>query len=319
MRVLRLAAMMAAAVGLFTGPAQAGDTITVGKAVPFAWTFIPIDVGIEAGIWKKHGFDEVKITGFGGDAKMQQGLLSKDIDFGLGSGPGLAFNAKGGAGMGVAAFYGAPYNLSAVVLYDSPLSDTSQLKGKKLGVTTKGALTDWLVMKLSQHHGWGNDGIVSAPLGGLDTSLAALKTKQVDGLVLATEVGYTLEDKKEAKRIYNFAKLVPDFITHVIFARKELVAAKPEMVQRFVAGFFETLDYMRQNKAKVVEVTNRVLKQPPALAARVYDEEMPGYSKTGAFDPKAMALLKESFVEMGLLQSKPSDDQLYTTRFLPRR
>jgi len=112
---MRLLATLAAALAGLAASASA-DTITVGKAVPFAWTFIPMDVGLEAGIWKKHGFDEVKIVGFAGEAKVQQGLLSKDIDFGLASGPGMAFNAKGGAGIGVAAFYGAPRNLAVAVL-----------------------------------------------------------------------------------------------------------------------------------------------------------------------------------------------------------
>src|SRR5262245_34618413 len=61
---------------------------TVGKAVPFAWTFTPIDVGIAVGIFAKHGL-ELEVTGFAGDARVQQGLVSDSIDFGLGSGAGM--------------------------------------------------------------------------------------------------------------------------------------------------------------------------------------------------------------------------------------
>ena len=316
MKKLLVLAVLATAVGLANAPATA-DTLVIGKAVPNAWTFIPSDVGLAAGIWKKHGFDEVKIQSFGGDAKMQQGLLSKDIDFGLGSGPGLAFNAKGGGGMGVAAFYGAPRNLSIAVAIDSPLSKTEDLKGKKISVTTKGALTDWLVARLSQHHGWGNEGIQAVPLGGLQPSLAALRTKQIDGMTTATESAYDLEEKKVAKAIYNFSALVPDFITHVIFARKDLVASDPRKVKRFVDAFFETVAYMRANKAKTIEISADVLKLSPQVLARVYDEEMPGYSRDGRFDPKAVALLAESFVGMGLLPQRPDDAQLFTSKFLP--
>jgi ABC-type nitrate/sulfonate/bicarbonate transport system substrate-binding protein len=138
----------------------------------------------------------------------------------------MAFNAKGGAGIGVAAFYGAPRNLALAVLYDSPLKMT-ELKGKKLGVTAAGSLTDWLTRRLSEHLGHGKEGITPVALGGLEPSLAGLKTRQVDGLVLATEVTYLLEEKKELKPLYNFADLVPDFITHVMFARKEFVAQNP--------------------------------------------------------------------------------------------
>jgi NitT/TauT family transport system substrate-binding protein len=206
------AAALAVAAG-FAGPAAAGDTINVGKAVPFAWTFIPVEVGIETGIWKKHGFDEVKVQSFGGDARMQQGLIAKAVEFGLGSGPGMAFATKGGAGMPVAAFATGPRNLSIIVLYDSPYAKPSDFKGKKFGVSTAGSLTDWLTRRLSFVQGWGPEGITPVALGGLEPSLAALKTKQVDGLVIGTEIGSLLEATMEGKAVYNFGDLVKDFHT----------------------------------------------------------------------------------------------------------
>ena len=312
------AVALAVAAGASLGAARA-DSITVAKAVAFAWTFIPLDVGLEAGIWKKHGFDEVKIVSFAGEAKVQQALLSKDIEYGLASGPGMAFNAKGGSGIGVAAFYGAPRNLAVAVPFDSKITKIADLKGKKLGVTTAGSLTDWLTQRLSQSQGWGTTGITAVALGGLEPSLAGLKTGQVDGLAVATEVTYDLESKKQLKLLYNFADLVPNFHTHVIFARKDLVASNPDQVQRFVNAFFETVAYMRANKAKVMEVAGRVLHESPELASRVYDEEMPGFSKDGQFDAKAVALLGDSYLGMGLLDKKPADSELFTTKFVPAK
>src|SRR3954463_8227085 len=54
-------------------PANAAEKIRVGKAVPFAWTFTPLDVGIQAGIFAKNGLD-IEASSFGGDARMQQAL-----------------------------------------------------------------------------------------------------------------------------------------------------------------------------------------------------------------------------------------------------
>ena len=69
--LLRALVLLTAAA--FASAASAADTVRVGKAVPFAWTFTPIDVGIETGIFAKHGL-ELTVTGFAGDARMQQGL-----------------------------------------------------------------------------------------------------------------------------------------------------------------------------------------------------------------------------------------------------
>src|SRR5262249_33926888 len=74
--ILALVAILAVA---FASTVAAADRVRVGKAVPFAWTFTPIDVGIAVGIFAKHGL-ELEVTGFAGDARLQQGLVSDSID-----------------------------------------------------------------------------------------------------------------------------------------------------------------------------------------------------------------------------------------------
>src|ERR1700693_4334343 len=92
----------------FGGSARAASKVRVGKAVSEAFSFVPVDVGIEAGIFKKHAID-VEEYDFGGSAKLQQALAAGSIDVGLGSGPELAFIAKGAPVVGVAAMANAPW------------------------------------------------------------------------------------------------------------------------------------------------------------------------------------------------------------------
>jgi hypothetical protein len=48
-----------------------------------------------------------------------------------------------------------------------------------------------------------------------------------------------------------------------------------------------------------------------------YDEEVGIFSDDGVFDAKAVAALKQSFIEMGLLKEIPDDKVMFTTRFVP--
>ena len=50
---------------------------------------------------------------------------------------------------------------------------------------------------------------------------------------------------------------------------------------------------------------------------RIYDDLAPWLESDGHFDPQAIEVLKDSFVEMGILDKKPSDDEILTTRFVP--
>src|SRR5580704_15070441 len=74
--------------------ARAQDTLRVGRAIANSWSFVPLDVGIAAGIFARHGL-AIESVSFTGSARLQQGLAANGIDIGLGSGPELAVVGKG--------------------------------------------------------------------------------------------------------------------------------------------------------------------------------------------------------------------------------
>src|ERR1700742_3988833 len=110
--------------------ASAADTVRAGKAVDVAWIFSVLDIGNDQGIFAKYGI-AVDIATFLGDAKLQQGLASDSVDVGLGSGPAMAFVAKGAPVIGVAAFASSPNDIAVVVLPDGPPT-IADLKGELL-------------------------------------------------------------------------------------------------------------------------------------------------------------------------------------------
>jgi NitT/TauT family transport system substrate-binding protein len=300
------------------GAARANELIRVGKAQEVAWTFLPVDVGIEQGFFAKQGFD-VDISSLGGDAKVQQALAAGSIDFGLGSGPGMAIAAKGGVAIGVAAFAGSPRNIAAVVRADSPIRKIADLRGKLIAVSTVGSLSEWLAKQMAIQEGWGQDGVRTVPLGAVEASLAALKAKQVDALILATEAGLRLEERNQARIVTTMDRYAPHFITHVVFTQKSRVASNPGQVERFLKAFFAAIAFMKAHREQTSATAERVLDHSPAVARKVYDSEIGMFNDDGLFDPQAVAVLKQSFVDTGTLQAKPADDAMFTTQFLPVR
>jgi ABC-type nitrate/sulfonate/bicarbonate transport system substrate-binding protein len=303
-------------VVFMAAPAGAAEKLRVGKAVPFAWTFTPLDIGIQTGIFAKHGL-EIEASSFGGDAKLQQGLTSDSIDVGIGSGPGMAFMAKGVPAKAVFAMAGAPRNMAVMVGYNTPIKTVDDLKGKKLGCTTVGSLTYWIGQRINQRKGWGQDGIIVAPVGGMQPARAAIKTGQLDGYIGALESGYALEENKEWRVITSATPFVEDFITHVFFVRNETIEKRPNVVRAYLKAWVETIAFMKANKTKAVEISSKVINVSPTVVSRAFDEQIGIFSEDGVFDPKAVAVLKQSFIEMGLLKEIPPDNVLFTTQFLP--
>jgi NitT/TauT family transport system substrate-binding protein len=306
----------AAVLALGTGGANAADTVRAIKAASVAWTFTVLDVGKEKGIFAKYGID-VEISSAAGDAKLQQALASDSADFGLGSGPSMAFVAKGAPQIAVAAFAGAPRNIGIIVAPDAPYQTIKDMKGKTVAVTTAGSLTEWLAKQASLQEGMGENGLRTAALGTFETSLAALKTHEVDGIVAAVESGYRLEELKQGRLLTGLEKYAPHFITHVVFARRALVAQKPDVVERFLKGFFGTIAYMKSHEDETDAVGMKVLNLSKTVMDKTYAYEISMFSDDGQFDPEAVTVLKKSFVDMGTLPEQPKDDQLFTTKFVP--
>lgn len=314
-KLLRVASAVAL-VAAFSVKAFAADEVRVGKAQGFIWDFLPADVGIAYGIFAKYGLD-VKIVDLAGDGKVQQTLAAGSIDFGLGSGPGMAFAAKGSPVLAVAAIEGAPRDLCIIVGADSAIKTVADLKGKLVTVSTPNSLSDWIAKRLSIAEGWGQDGIRRLALGASPGRLAALRTKQTDADITGPEVGFRLEEQQQARILMPVDKYAPDFITHVVFARKDLIEKNPDLVRRFLKAYFASVAYMKAHKAETDAVAVSALKETPTSASKTYDYLISALSDDGIFNAKAVQVLKQSFVEMSILKTVPDDSALFTTQFVP--
>jgi ABC-type nitrate/sulfonate/bicarbonate transport system substrate-binding protein len=302
---------------VFLATSASAETLRVGKAGREAFSFVPVDIGVRTGIFKQHGLD-IEIANFGGDAKLQQAMAADSIDIALGSGPGLAFIVKGSPVKGIAAMAGPPLLFALVVRNDDSVKTVDDLKGRKIGVSTVGSVTSWIISEVSRQRGWGFDGITQVPIGENAARVAAVRSKALDGCIVDIASALNYVQKGDGKVLLRFNDLVKDFILHVIFATDKAIAEKPEALRGFLAGWFGTIASMRNDKARSVEIATQVMGTDAATAASIYDELMPMFSDTGRFDPKALAVLRRSFVEMKTLAEEPDMSRLYTEAFLPK-
>jgi NitT/TauT family transport system substrate-binding protein len=302
---------------LATWPSLAAEKLRVGKAVPEAFSFVPLDVGLKKGFFQKYGL-EIESVAFAGDARMQQAMASDSLDIALGSGPAMAFIVKGSPIKGIAAMAGPPLLLTLIVRNDGSVKTVADLKGKRVSVSTVGSLTAWLVSETSRQQGWGPEGIVVTPMGATQPQIAALKRKEIDGMVTDISTALTLERDGEAKILTRFGHLVKDFHIHVIFATNKIIAEKPDALRGFLKGWFETIAFMRASKAETVAIAADVIHKDAEITSRSYDELMPMFSDNGRFNPAALAVLAKSYVELKVLNEEPDAKTLYTEAFLSK-
>lgn len=308
-----LAAVALCAMG---ADAFAAEHLKVGKADSTDYDFALLQVGIDAGIFQKYGLELDTVTLPG--AQLHQAMTAGSIDLALGSGTDFQFIAKGAPEKGVAAFAGAPINLSVIVRMDGDVKDVADLKGRLVAVSTNGSLTYWLTTELSRRLGWkGEDAIKPTPTGNLESQVAARRAKNVDGASGNIETGYRLEAAGQAKSLVQFGKYIDPFITHVIFATNSMITQKPDAVRGFLKGWFETIAYMKTHQKETIASTRPITQLDEPTAKKVYDDLMPMFLDNGHFDPKGFAVVEEAMRANGVTDIPPTS-ALYTEEFLPK-
>jgi NitT/TauT family transport system substrate-binding protein len=308
--------LTAALVCIFFSARVQAETLRVGKAVPESFAFLPLDIGVHEGIYKRNGIDIDEIA-FSGDAKLQQAMAADSLDIALGSGPAMAFIAKGAPTKAIAVMGNAPLDLTIVVRPDGPKT-AAELKGKKVSVSTVGGLTYWLTSETSRQQGWGPNGIDIAPMGSMQPQIAALERGDIDGVVTDISTALELERLGKARILTRFGQIVKDFHVHIIYATDKLIASNPDTVRAFLKGWFESIAFMRNHKSESVTIATQVIGKDDTINGKTYDELMPMFSDDGRFDQKALDTLAKSYVELKVLPAEPDMTKLYTEAFLPK-
>ena len=301
---------------LISPAARALDKVTAGTAVWPIWAFLPLQVGIDHGIWSNYGI-ELEITNNGSGAKLIQALTAGSVDFGLSSGVEMAFAAKGAPIRAVAAFAGEPRTVTIIVTDNSPVKVPADLKGKTVTVPGLGSVTEWLIWKMAIAEGWGKDGIKIVTGGSVSGTMALIRSHQADAATGPPEVGYLLEAQHEGRAAFGLAQYARHFHAHVVYARNDLIQNNPNLVERFLKGFFAGIHYMKTHKEETTLIAVRELHSTPEIMNRIYDELASWLEDDGQFDPQAIEVLKASYVDLGILDKKPRDDEMFTSRFVP--
>ena len=300
---------------LVAGRALAATPIRIGKAISSSFPMAGLELGKEQGFFEREGLDAT-ISTFQGDGRMQQAFAAKALDFGVGSGPGMGYAVKGVPARAVASLASEPRNMALVVMNNGPKT-IADLKGKRIGVSTAGSLTDWLARSIAVKEGWGPDGVEVVPMGEVRTRNVAMKSGELQASVTSTEEGLDLQEQGAGRVLMTFGEIVPDFHTHVIYASDALIKDKPDVVRAFLRAWFRTAAFMRDNRAPTVKSTAKTMNLSEKVIDLAYDTEMGMMSYDGAFSPKALDIIRGSLKDLGVLDFVPDAKLLYDPQFTP--
>ena len=224
--------------------------ITVGYA-SLAGTETALWVGKETGLFDKYGLD-VTLKRLGGSSLVVQTMVAKEI----------AVSQIGGTAVIDARLAGADLVYLASVI-DTMVSSIhslpsikriEDLKGKKLGVTRFGSITDFFGRYALKTKGLIADkdvGIVQT--NDLPNTLASLKIGAIQaGVVVAP---FTLEARKMGfPELVDMTKIGGPFPFNGVVVTREFLKKDADTVRRFMKGYVEAIAYSLKNHDQTLKI-----------------------------------------------------------------
>jgi NitT/TauT family transport system substrate-binding protein len=253
-----------------TGDAQSKPLKKIRVGVPsVGMGNIIIFVTKEGKLFEKYGLDAEVITVMGSGIG-SKALISGNLDIIPIATPTVIAANLAGADMAILA-----HTMPAVVhalMVRPDIKRPEDLKGKKIGVSSLGSLTDFLVRSIAKKKGLNPDrDLTLISTGGSDTErVMALKTGSVEASALS-HPGYGLARKMGFSMLWDSAKEL-DYPWMEITTRRAAIKTDRELITQYMKAHLEGIALFKTNREFSIKVIKKYLKTPDdELVSESYD------------------------------------------------
>jgi NitT/TauT family transport system substrate-binding protein len=305
-QVAAIGVVLACAAG-----AHAQITVKIGLAVPNYGPFAPVYAADELGYYRENGVS-AEITAYRGGPAAQEALAAGAADIINFFPPGVALAVNKGIKEKIVGIGSAkPDGWHIVVMASSPFRAVADLAGKKIGVTAKGATTDFYALWAAKRAGVK---IETIPVGA-PALIPTLKSGQIDVAVLNSPLSFRLIVSGEGRSLVDLGKEMEPTLPDVWVATQSLIDSHPQAVEGTLRAIYKATAYMKKNRGYGIEYLRKFTGEKDDKVVELeYDVVLSGRPTSarieGAWMQASLAL-----AVLGGITDLPAIPQLFTDRF----
>jgi NitT/TauT family transport system substrate-binding protein len=293
------------------GPLET-NRIRFGLPVPGS-SFLPIYVAAEK-TWKANGLD-IEMVSFRGDAEVAQALAAGSIDVSCQSVDGLVNLIV--AEQPVTGFYAGFYQADFVWVARPIYKTWADIKGKLVGVSTFGSLTDELTRYVLSRHGLDpNRDVKMIQAGPSPGRMQALKTGRLDCAIMSPPDKWVAEEAGMTVLGAQPQDVAPEWPKHAFLASRAYIDAHPNTLKTLLRAHVQAIRFARANPAETGAILARALKFDPKYSDKAYREVIDGYNERGALPERSMDVYWKIMTEGGTVKAPIPADRLLDDRFI---
>src|SRR3954449_11388605 len=310
-----LATIAAASVLGASAMAQAADTVRIGLPTKTYWPTTIAETAVRQKLFDKEGI-KAELTIYRGGAETFEAMAAGAADVILdatslvsaGRTKGVNSKVVANAAMGY-------YGWQLMTLAKSTLG-VSDLKGKKVAITSAGSGSDLLALWTQQDK---KIEFTRVPVGG-GGLVPNLLAGNVEAAVVYSPLSFQISKSGEARTILDYSKEVPPNLTAGWIVLDKFAEAKPQTVQKAINALYGAVHFMRANRDATVKLIADLYEMPEEIAGLEYDNTIMKLETDGnmaAANVPAAVQLSLDLAKLGGLKDIVPVEDVISTRFIP--
>jgi NitT/TauT family transport system substrate-binding protein len=289
----------------YSGAAHSAEKSAKAATVRIAYVSrsildMPYIIARDRGFFREEGLDVEFI--FMKAIQTVQAMLAGGIDFGTATGTGISAAVNGAEVRVVFALTDKP-SFDMIALPN--IASVQQMRGKKLGISAPGSLTEILARQIFLVNKIPLDQVAMLPLGTSDVTYVALKAGTIDATMLQVPQNFIAQD--EGYRKIAAGADVYRAVQGGLTTTKAVITERPEIVIRVIRATQKALRLIRNDKKFTVEFIKGPFldmgKDRDKYADRVYETALQLFLPSGSVDEK----LQREMIATAAQRVKPKE------------
>ena len=266
-----------------------------------AGAFLPLWAAQDAGIFKKHGL-QVELIAVGSSTRGIAAIVSGDLDILAGGGSsGMTSQLQGYSDM--ALFANVIQSFLFSVMVHPSITEVSQLRGKRMGVTRFGGTLDFVARQYVKRYGMepGKD-VTFVQIGAMPDIVVAVATGAIESGVIGIPQNF-LAKKQGLRELADLSDSGSRYAIAAYFAKRSFLWRKiTSAMVRFIEALVESIHYLKTRPKEGMEIFKRYTRiDAPDIVKPAYDLHIKLFPSVPEIFPEDLKLM---FEEVALTNPK---------------
>ena len=276
---------------------------------------MPFVIARDRGFFREEGLEPEFI--FMKAIQTVQAMLAGGVDFGTATGTAISAAVNGADVRVVFALSDKP---SFDMISLPSITSVAQLRGKKLGISAPGSLTEIIARQILIANKIPLDQVTLLPLGTSDITWVALKAGTIDATMLQIPQNFIAVD--EGFRKIAAGADVYRAVQGGLTTTKAVINEKPELVTKVIRATQKALRLFRNDKKYGIEFIRGPFldmgKDRDKYAERVYEAAVGYLSTSGTVDEKLQREMITTAAQRTKLAQPPPPERVFDFSFAQR-